>query len=103
MERSGVGRRELIQLNGTGLEPHYNTLINYEPPASTLPFNALTQRNDRARIQERWNAGGKDGIIVLDNFLTPVALERLRRWCWGSTMWYEVKRGAGAINNCSNS
>jgi hypothetical protein len=26
-------------------------------------------------------------LVVIDNFLSPEALEKLRRFCWGSTIW----------------
>jgi hypothetical protein len=29
-------------------------------------------------------------IIVVDDLLTPAALEKLRRYCWGSTIWRET-------------
>ena len=31
--------------------------------------------------------------MVVDDFLTPDALERLWRFCLDATVWYQVKRG----------
>ena len=37
-------------------------------------------------VAERWRQS-EPQIVVIDNLLTPEALEGLRRFCWGSTMW----------------
>ena len=39
-----------------------------------------------AAAQEAWRSN-RPQIVVIDNLLTPEALEAMRRYCWGSTIW----------------
>jgi len=39
-------------------------------------------------IAARWQT--KPQIVVIDNLLTDAALDKLRRFCWGSTVWRKV-------------
>ena len=32
----------------------------------------------------------KPQIVVIDDLLTPEALQKLQRFCWGSTVWRKV-------------
>ena len=43
-------------------------------------------RDAAARI---W-ADSRPQIVVIDDFLSPAALEKLRLFCWGSTVWRQV-------------
>lgn len=46
---------------------------------------------DRANIESassQW-IGRRPGIAVIDNLLTAEALERIRRFCWESTIWHK--------------
>jgi Tfp pilus assembly protein PilF len=40
-------------------------------------------------VSEQWRRSSPK-IVVIDNFLTNNALDRLRRFCWGSTVWRNV-------------
>ena len=42
-----------------------------------------------AKATEEWNSSSPR-IIVIDNLLGEEALEKLRRYCWGSTIWRET-------------
>jgi hypothetical protein len=42
-----------------------------------------------ARATQEWN-GGDPRIIVIDDLLSEDALDKLRRYCWGSTIWRET-------------
>ena len=42
--------------------------------------------DNRAGVAERWQASNPQ-LVVIDNLLTPEALEKLRRFLWGSTIW----------------
>jgi len=42
-----------------------------------------------AKATQEWNSS-RSRIIVIDNLLSPDALEKLRRYCWGSTIWRET-------------
>ena len=41
---------------------------------------------NRDDVARRWRES-RPQIVVIDNLLTPPALEALRRFCWGSTVW----------------
>ncbi|HEX3756554.1 MAG TPA: tetratricopeptide repeat protein [Rhizomicrobium sp.] len=49
----------------------------------SLPAVNPEHRND---IEELWRTQ-RPQIVVIDNFLTDAALEKLRRFCWESTIW----------------
>jgi tetratricopeptide (TPR) repeat protein len=51
-----------------------------------LPGSTLNPANTRAEIEARWE-GSKPNLVVVDDLLTPEALQALRRFCWGSTIW----------------
>jgi hypothetical protein len=42
-----------------------------------------------SKATEEWNSR-KPRIIVIDNLLSQQALEKLRHYCWGSTIWRET-------------
>jgi tetratricopeptide (TPR) repeat protein len=50
-----------------------------------LAMPAVDPANEAA-IAAQW-AQSDPKIAVIDNLLTPAALEGLRRFCWGSTIW----------------
>jgi tetratricopeptide (TPR) repeat protein len=54
-----------------------------------LAGSAINLRNNIGEIEEQWRTN-KPQIVVIDNLLNPTALEELRRFCWGSTIWREV-------------
>jgi Tfp pilus assembly protein PilF len=59
---------------------------------------AINPGNDRNDIAERWRTA-RPQVVVIDNLLTQEALEELRRFCWGSTIWRKPYAGGylGAI------
>jgi tetratricopeptide (TPR) repeat protein len=42
--------------------------------------------NPNAAAQVQWDRSNPK-LVVLDDFLSPAALDGLRRYCWGSTVW----------------
>jgi tetratricopeptide (TPR) repeat protein len=52
---------------------------------SRLPGPAINPEN-AAQIARQWQEN-RPQIVVVDNLLTPEALEKLQRFCWGSTVW----------------
>ena len=58
------------------------------PMAGASPGAPSTAPMPRRR-REEWNAS-KPQIIVIDDLLSSEALEKLRRYCWGSTIWRET-------------
>jgi tetratricopeptide (TPR) repeat protein len=53
---------------------------------------ALNSGNTNGEISERWLRSSPK-IVVIDDFLTNEALDSLRRFCWGSTVWRSVYEG----------
>jgi hypothetical protein len=43
-------------------------------------------------VAARWRSS-QPQLVVIDNLLTDAALEELRRFCWGSTVWRSVYPG----------
>jgi len=46
-------------------------------------------RHNAADAAKQWQTG-KPQIVVIDDLLTENALDKLRRFCWGSTIWRKV-------------
>ena len=55
-----------------------------EPPR--MPGQAVNPDSSGGAIAARWETNWPQ-IAVIDNLLTEEALERLRQFCWGSTVW----------------
>ncbi len=53
---------------------------------------AINQRNNIAEISTAWQTN-RPQIVVIDDLLTPEALEGLRRFCHGSTIWRDTFDG----------
>src|SRR5262249_25116658 len=53
---------------------------------------ALNPGPTNGEVSELWRQSSPK-IVVIDDFLTNVALDSLRRFCWGSTVWRKVYRG----------
>jgi hypothetical protein len=51
-----------------------------------LDHPAVNRANDAGAVASAWQAS-RPQVVVIDDLLTPEALERLRRFCWGSTFW----------------
>jgi hypothetical protein len=52
---------------------------------------AVNADASRGEIAARWQSS-RPQIAVIDNLLTQEALEKLRRFCWGSTIWRKAYR-----------
>src|SRR4051812_36266104 len=52
-----------------------------------LPGPAVNPANATPELAERWR-GSRPQMVVIDGFLTIPALEKLRRYCAGSTIWH---------------
>ena len=51
-----------------------------------LAAPAVHPRRDAREIETRW-AESQPNLVVIDDLLSPTALQELRRFCWGSTIW----------------
>jgi tetratricopeptide (TPR) repeat protein len=75
----------------------YLAELGLPPPDGKLRFAdgtrlagpAVNPRIDPKAVSGQWQTS-KPKIVVIDNFLTDAALEGLRRFCWGSTMWRTI-------------
>jgi Tfp pilus assembly protein PilF len=52
----------------------------------------LNPGNDAAGIEAAWTSAAPK-IVVIDDLLTPEALDGLRRFCWRSTVWNSIYPG----------
>jgi hypothetical protein len=72
---------------------YYNRALFF-PQLPQVPTPVLSPR-DWARLESQWH--GEDisyphpGIIIVDNLLSPEALERVRSYLLLGTFWYEAK------------
>jgi len=57
-----------------------------------LAQSALNLGGASGEVSEQWRRSSPK-IVVIDDFLTNEALDNLRRFCWGSTVWREVYEG----------
>ena len=57
---------------------------------------ALNPKNTDGEVSERWRRSSPK-IVVIDDFLTNEALDGLRRFCWGSTVWRRVYEAGGYL------
>ena len=56
-----------------------------------LPGPAVNPDNDIAAIADRWRTSTPQ-LVVIDNLLTPAALQSLRRFCWQEPVWKKAYR-----------
>jgi tetratricopeptide (TPR) repeat protein len=54
-----------------------------------LPGPAVNPANATPELFRRWREAGPQ-MVVIEDFLTPAALEKLRAYCAGSTVWRRV-------------
>ena len=77
------------------LAPSYNRLL-YRPPAEREAGGAVNPGLDATAIEPDYRRHGP-GITFIDDFLTPVALASLRRFCLEATVWYESRYANGYL------
>ena len=62
------------------------------PEAPATPDAAVNPDLDATAIESAYRESAPN-LVVVDDFLTQDALERLWRFCLDATVWYQVKRG----------
>jgi Flp pilus assembly protein TadD len=70
---------------------HAATAVEIEGGAR-LPGSAINLRNNIEQVSASWRENHPQ-IVVIDDLLTPEALEALRRFCHGSTIWRDTFDG----------
>ncbi|MEO8301590.1 MAG: tetratricopeptide repeat protein [Rhizomicrobium sp.] len=78
-QRHDAEQRDYLAAQGIRVERFHIADGEELAGAAVNPVNA-------SAIAAQW-AGSDPKIAVIDNLLTPDALEGLRRFCWGSTIW----------------
>jgi tetratricopeptide (TPR) repeat protein len=76
----------------TGSEPGEEDLIADNlrlADGHRVPGAAVNSRNNVVEIESRWRES-RPQVVVIDHLLTDEALEKLRRYCWGSTIWRAI-------------
>ena len=65
-----------------------STALSYHlEDGARLPGPAVDPANATPALVQRWQ-GSHPQMVVIDGFLTAPALEKLRRYCAGSTIWH---------------
>ena len=73
------------------IAPAYNRPL-YLPEAPAAASGALDPDLDTTAVEQAYRESAPN-LVVVDDFLTTEALERLWRFCLDATVWYQVKRG----------
>jgi tetratricopeptide (TPR) repeat protein len=60
--------------------------ISHVAGGERLATPAVNPGTDAALLQQQWQDSAPK-LVVIDDLLTPAALEELRRYCLGSTIW----------------
>ncbi len=63
-------------------------------PAGMVPGGALNPDLDLDEIATNYNAQ-RPGLTIVDGFLKPDALKRLRDYCLESTIWFDFRKSSG--------
>ena len=71
----------------------YNTSIHLRA-APEVAQRAVTERDDRAALEAQFE---EQGVIVVDDLLTPPALESLQRFLLESTIWHDFSHIDGFV------
>jgi hypothetical protein len=76
---------------------HYGTSdIFHLADGRQLAGPALNCGDTNGEVSEQWRVSWPK-VIVIDDFLTHEALDSLRKFCWGSTVWREVYKEEGYL------
>jgi tetratricopeptide (TPR) repeat protein len=79
-------------LTSIGIRDNGTSDIFHLADGGQLAEPALNPENTNGQVSERWRRSSPK-IVLIDNFLTNEALDSLRRFCWGSTVWRRVYEG----------
>ena len=77
-------REQREYLAGLGIEAAFHL-----EEGGRIDGPAVNPRNYTDALLEQWQ-NNKPQLVVMEDFLTPAALEKLRRYCAGSTIWHRT-------------
>jgi tetratricopeptide (TPR) repeat protein len=75
-------------LNSSAAEAGTVARFNLEEGAR-IPGRAVNPDSSGGQIAAKWQNSSPQ-LVVIDNVLTDEALNRLRHYCWRSTIWHQV-------------
>lgn len=93
-----AGNAQVVEMPATALRRlagRYNRLHHLEPAPRLAP-GALNPALDGTRVTADYAARGP-GITWIDDFLSAEALASLRRYCLGSTFWFDFHHANGYL------
>jgi hypothetical protein len=76
-------------LTSIGIRHSGTSEIFHLADGGQLADPALNCGDANGEVSEQWR-GSSPKVVVIDDFLTHEALDSLRRFCWGSTVWRKV-------------
>jgi Tfp pilus assembly protein PilF len=85
--RHDLEQRQYISGGQGADDPSITESLRLEGGAR-LASSAINPGNDAGAIGQSWNKN-QPQLVVIDDLLTPEALQALRQLCWGSTFWRE--------------
>jgi tetratricopeptide (TPR) repeat protein len=77
--------RDAVAADPSSFGARFAELFHLEGGAR-LAQPAVNPDNDTAAIEAAWDHS-RPNLVVIDDLLTPEALDGMRRYCWGSTIW----------------
>ncbi len=84
-DQAASNRMVLSPVDLQALAPSFNRLL-YIAPCERIPEGALSLELDVPAIEARYHAAQPE-VTYIDGLLSEEALQRLRRFCWSSTIW----------------
>jgi len=92
LHKSRHDQEQRNYLTSIGIRVNGTSDIFYLAEGGRLAEPALNPGTTNDEVSERWRRSSPK-IVVIDDFLTNGALDRLRRFCWASTVWRRVHKG----------
>lgn len=81
-------QREYLRTHDAAGTPSAGDVFRLED-GSRIAGPAVSPDASAGDITRQWETS-RPQLVVIDNLLTDAALEKLRRFCWGSTIWRKV-------------
>jgi tetratricopeptide (TPR) repeat protein len=91
-QKSQHDQEQRDYLISIGIPDNGTSDIFYLADGGQLAGPTLNPRDANGDVSGRWRRSSPK-IVVIDDFLTSEALDGLRRFCWGSTMWAKAYKG----------
>jgi hypothetical protein len=83
-------REQREYLAGQKAAPTGAPFVFHLEPGARVPGRAINP-NQRSDVEARWLSSTPQHVVI-DSLLTEEALQALRRYCWGSTIWHRAHK-----------